>query len=80
MHSKASGDMQGGWSAAANDQDQWLQGQLVTEIDVKVIGTQGGNGLDQWLTSYKLQYSNDGVSFEYLKKRTIPKHEVCCRL
>ena len=63
LHFKAGGGKQGGWSAGANNQNQWLQVDLGVETSVKVIGTQGRNAADQWVTSYKLQYSNDGISF-----------------
>jgi len=36
------------------------------------VATQGGSnyyGDDQWVTKYKLQYSDDGVSFQYYKEQ-----------
>lgn len=67
LHFKAGGGNQGAWSAAANNQNQFLQVDLGAETLVKVIGTQGRNAYDQCVTSYKLQYSNDGFSFQYHK-------------
>ena len=66
LHLTAGGGKQGTWSAAANDQNQFLQVDLGAETTVKVIGTQGRNAADQWVTSYKLQY-NDVASFVYYK-------------
>ncbi|XP_078343345.1 uncharacterized protein LOC144629051 isoform X2 [Oculina patagonica] len=64
LHFKAGGGKEGGWSARASNQNQWLQVDLGDVTSVKVIGTQGRNGGgDQWVTSYKLQYSNDVNSF-----------------
>lgn len=63
LHFKAGGGKQGGWSARFNNQNQWLQVDLGSENSVKAIGTQGRNAADQWVKSYKLQYSSDGVSF-----------------
>ena len=68
LHYKASGVKQGGWSALANTQSQWLQVDLGAEISVKRIATQGRNDdYDQWVTTYKLEYSIDGASFLYYK-------------
>ena len=63
------GDKAGGWSAAINDANQWLQVDLVT-IFGKLIGvaTQGSSDGDQWVAIYSLQYGNDGENFEYYKE------------
>ena len=29
------------------------------------VATQGGDGLSEWVTSYKLQYSVDGSTWQY---------------
>ena len=63
LHYKASGVKQGGWSAGDNNRNQWLQVNLGAEISVKAIATQGRNNRDQWVTAYKLEYSNDGIAF-----------------
>ena len=56
----------GSWSAKTNDDNQWLQVDLGTQ-DNKVtrVATQGRNGHSQWVTKYALQYSEDGVNFQY---------------
>lgn len=55
---------QGGWSAQTNDVNQWFQVDLGTIKTVTHVGTQGRNGVAQWVTSYKVQYSSDGSSFQ----------------
>ncbi|XP_022809604.1 uncharacterized protein LOC111346591 [Stylophora pistillata] len=67
---KASGSMRGSWTASKNDRNQWLQIDL-GDNNTKVTGvaTQGGQDTDQWVTSYKLQYGNDGVNFQYYKRQ-----------
>lgn len=67
---KASGSMRGSWTASKNDRNQWLQIDL-GDKNTKVTGvaTQGRQDTDQWVTSYKLQYGNDGVNFQYYKKQ-----------
>lgn len=32
------------------------------------VATQGGDGLSEWVTSYKLQYSVDGSTWQYYAK------------
>ena len=48
---------EGSWTAGNNDNDQWLRiffgGGVYT---VTGIATQGKNGGNSWVTSYKLQY------------------------
>jgi len=67
LHYKASGVKEGGWSAGIKNGNQWLQVDLGAEISVKGIATQGMNNHNQWVTAYKLEYSNDGTSFLYYK-------------
>ena len=67
LHFKVSGVKQGSWSALVNNQSQWLQVDLGAEMPVKAIATQGRSNFDQWVTAYKLEYSDDGISFLYYK-------------
>ena len=61
----------GSWSARKNNQNQWLQVDLLCEESVVTsVATQGRNshpswGALQWVKYYKLQYSNNGVNFKY---------------
>ena len=64
----------GSWSALKNDKNQWLQVDLLREESVVTsVATQGRNSHplwsrhEQWVKSYKLQYSNNGVNFKYYK-------------
>ena len=60
----------GSWSAKTNDVNQWLQVDLGTQYTkVTRVATQGRNGYSQWVTKYTLQYSNDGVNFQYFKEQ-----------
>ena len=56
----------GSWSARFNNLDQWLQIDLGNQL-TKITGlaTQGRNNFGQWVTKYKVQYSDDGASFRY---------------
>ena len=56
----------GSWSAKYNNLDQWLQIDLGSKHTlVTGLATQGRNGYGQWVTKYKVQYSDNGVNFQY---------------
>ena len=65
LNFKAGGGKAGGWSARSNDANQWIQVALGNSTDLTGIATQGRNGNNQWVTKYQLQYSDDGVNFDY---------------
>ena len=66
LYYKAISGKAGSWSARTNDVNQWLQVDLGSEfIRVRGVASQGRNAYNQWVTKYKLQYSNDGVHFQY---------------
>ena len=59
----------GAWCSRRNDVNQWLQVYVGGQHKVTGVATQGRNGgrYDQWVTKYQLQYSNDGVNFQYYR-------------
>ncbi|KAL9951655.1 hypothetical protein ACROYT_G044364 [Oculina patagonica] len=67
LHFQKTDSTAGGWSAATHDANQWLQIDLGGQyFRVTGVATQGRNEDDtQWVTKYKLQYSNDEVTFQY---------------
>ena len=70
LHFKKSGNKQGSWSAARIDSYQWLQIDLGSQYArVTRVATQGRNAHSQWITKYKLQYSSDGVNFQYYREQ-----------
>lgn len=60
----------GGWVVATSDLSQWLQidlGSLYTKTTR--VATQGRNGpMFNWVTKYKLKFSNDGMNFTYYRE------------
>ena len=46
-------------------QDHGVLAQMTLINEVTRLATQGRNGYSQWVTKYKLQYSDDGVNFQY---------------
>ena len=72
LYMKQDGGKVGAWVPRRIDLKQWLQvdlGNLVTKITG--VATQGRNGYrwSQWVTMYRLQYSQDGVNFQYYKEQ-----------
>ena len=76
LHSKSIGNQRGGWVALKNDLNQWLQVDLGTFTRVTCVATQGRDGYDQWVTKYRLQYSDDGDTFHSFKVITINSAKV----
>ena len=63
LNLQAGGGNSGAWSAKHIDQNQWLQVDLGSIKNITHLATQGRNAHSQWVTSYKLEYSNNGTSF-----------------
>ncbi|XP_033123006.1 uncharacterized protein LOC117121804, partial [Anneissia japonica] len=53
----------GAWAAATNDRDQWIQADLGSVKRVVGVITQGRSGYNQWVKTYKVNYSTDGSIF-----------------
>ena len=54
----------GAW-VPRNNQDQWIQADLLTTHRIKSVTTQGRPRKQQdWVTSYYVSYSQDGTSWE----------------
>ena len=68
LNLKEDGNKQGGWSALINDFNQWLRVDLGRYTTVTRVATQGKSGHDQWVSRYRFQYSDDGMTFTYVKK------------
>ena len=64
----AGGGKAGGWSARHDNPNQWIQVDLLSYTRVTRIVTQGRNAFAQWVTKYKLQYSEDGLHFRYYQE------------
>ena len=64
LYLHSGGGKKGGWCAAANDVNQWLQVDFGNYTKIQRIATQGRQESAQWVISYKLSYSQDGVFFK----------------
>ena len=66
-----------GWSARKNDLYQWLQVDLGSEAIVTHLATQGIDGIDEWVTKYRIQFSYSGINFRFYKKVEHSSAQVC---
>jgi len=59
----------GSWATRVNDLHQWFQINLRVEANVTFVATQGRyDEPNQRVTQYKLQFSKDGLSFQFYKE------------
>ena len=61
----------GAWVAHGRDDDPWLQVDLGAQYTkVTRVATQGRNSLQypQWVTKYRLQYSDKNEEFQYYRE------------
>lgn len=63
LQARNHGATRGGWLARVNNNRQWLQIDLGAKSVVKRISSQGRYDANQWVTSYTLSYSQNGVRF-----------------
>ena len=68
LNTRLTGNKKGGWSSRPCDLNQWLQVDLGSYKIVTRVATQGRNAHDQWVTSYRIEYSNDGVNFHFYQE------------
>ena len=69
LHVKFDGGIGSSWIAGANNLHQWFQIDLRITTNVTFVATQGRDGINQWVTKFKLQYSNDSISFNAYKQQ-----------
>jgi hypothetical protein len=55
------------WIAHPSDPDQWLQIDFKYKATITEILTQGRRNTNQWVRSYTIAYSDDGVNFATYK-------------
>ena len=70
LQCESTSSKEGSWSAGNNDENQWLQVDLGSRYTkVTRVATQGIHDAAQWVTKYKLLYSNDEVNFQYYREQ-----------
>ena len=63
LHSVPSDQPTRAWSSQINDMNQWIRVDFGEAVKITGIATQGLQGSDNWVKSYNLSHSNDGVNF-----------------
>ena len=61
-------DSDGGWIPSSFNQGQHLQIDLGKKMKVTAVETQGADGHNYWVTSYQVQFSQDGNSWSTLSQ------------
>ena len=52
------------WAAGSNNVFQWIQVKFGQRVIIRAVSTQGRHtSYNQWVKSYSLNYSSDGLSF-----------------
>jgi len=66
----ANGNYRGAWAVAPDqiNQNQWIQVDLRIKTRITYVATQGRADAVQWLKKYRLQFGDDGSSFEGFKQ------------
>ena len=77
LHTRSDQSNYGGWSALRDDFDQWLQVDLGSYTTVTRVATQGRNGVNEWVTKYRIQYSYAGKTFQFYRKADNSSAKVC---
>ena len=63
----ATDDSIGAWTVATKDLNQWIQVEFSTYTYVSGIILQGREDFgNQWVTRYQVEYSSDGVIWQYV--------------
>ena len=65
LHSNSGG---GSWSAAVNDAHQWFQVDFGNWTRVSGISTQGRSSTAEWVITYRVSYSYNGLLFADYKE------------
>ena len=54
----------GSWAAGANNAQQWFQVDFGSWTKVKAVATQGRQDSNQWVKTFSMSYSYDGVFYK----------------
>ena len=68
LGNQISGYYRSAWSVGQNSQNQWIQIDLRIKTRVTHVATQGREETTQWVTKYKVQFGDDGSSFQVFKQ------------
>ena len=57
----------GSWAAGTNDVNQWFQVDFGDWTKISAVATQGREDADQWVKTYSVSFSYDGIFWETVK-------------
>ena len=63
LQARNSGSTRGAWVARQRNRYQWIQVDLQTLTRLKGIATQGRYDAGQWVKTYTVSYSTNGIKF-----------------
>ena len=74
------GNTTGSWSAKSIDTNQWIQADLrvLTRVTGVMIQGRAEEVQSQWVTKFKVQYSDDGVIWKYVRTVDNQGEQVKC--
>lgn len=67
------GENVGAWIASSDDTTPWLKVDLKSNATLRAISTQGRSDADEWITTYEVSYSIDGLTFEKYEENRLVK-------
>lgn len=67
-HNTGTVDSTQGWSAGTNNTKQWYQIDCVVPVRIGGVMLQGRYNADQWVLTFKVSHSEDGVSWSKLDR------------
>ncbi|XP_028408770.1 uncharacterized protein LOC114531336 isoform X2 [Dendronephthya gigantea] len=62
------GERDGAWIASADDSNPWLRVDFKSNVTLRGITTQGRFDAAEWVTSYEVTHSIDGINYETYKE------------
>ena len=80
LNAQRRGRSRGAWSSRANNRRQWLQIDVGSRALVYGIATQGRQDAGQWVKTYKVMYSRNGVRWRWyqVRRRTLVSVPLYC--
>ena len=69
----------GSWAAGANNKEQYFQVDFGGWTQITAVATQGRQDSNQWVKSYSLSFSYDGVFWEVVNNEHGSKQVCNCR-
>ena len=66
LHNVRKGKNMMAWTAGRHDKHKWWQVDLGKTMNITMVATQGGWDCTDWVTSYFVAYSQDGLEFHHV--------------